>query len=136
MNAVVEAVRPVDGTQDAEASRAAVKDALSELLTRFPDAMLLDLTEDQRVFAVERYVALDVYRRFFLDVGKAIQDKAPSLKAGLSRLKEVRDYIKETVSAACRTLRESKQQLTSGRVATLVQAALKEAFHIFETYSQ
>jgi len=37
MDAVVEAVRPVDGTQDAEAERAAIRDALSELLTRFPD---------------------------------------------------------------------------------------------------
>src|ERR1041385_2097109 len=38
MNAVVDAVRPVDGTQDAEASRYAIKEALSELLTQFPDA--------------------------------------------------------------------------------------------------
>ena len=38
MSAVVEAVRPVDGTQDAEASRAAIGKALSELLTQFPDA--------------------------------------------------------------------------------------------------
>jgi len=87
MNAVVEAVRPIDGTQDAEASRAAIKDALSELLTRFPEAALLDLTEEQRLFAVERYAALDVFRRFQLDVGKVIQDKAPTPKAGLSRLK-------------------------------------------------
>ena len=43
MDAVVEAVRPVDGTQDAEASRAAIRDALAELLTRFPDADLLSL---------------------------------------------------------------------------------------------
>ena len=40
MDAVVEAVRPVDGTQDAEAERAAIRDALSELLTRFPEADL------------------------------------------------------------------------------------------------
>ena len=42
MDAVVEAVRPVDGTQDAEAERAAIRDALSELLTRFPEADLLE----------------------------------------------------------------------------------------------
>ena len=45
MDAVVEAVRPTDGTQDAEASRVAIKEALSELLTKFPDAFLLELTE-------------------------------------------------------------------------------------------
>ena len=78
MDAIVEAVRPADGTQDAEASRAAIKDALSELLTMFPEADLLNLTEDQRETAIERFVAIDVYRRAILDIGKAIQAKAPN----------------------------------------------------------
>jgi hypothetical protein len=135
MNAVVEAVRPVDGTLDTEASRAAIKDALSELLSRFPDAELLDLTEEQRLFAVERYAALDVYRRFRLDVGKTIQDKAPTVRAGLARLKEVKDYIKETVSAAFRKLTKAAT-LTSRQVARLTQGALKETFDVFESYFQ
>src|SRR5437870_4105465 len=84
MDALVEAVRPADGTQDAEASRTAIKNALSELLNRFPDADLLNLSEDQRVFTIERYVALDIYNRFRLDVGQAIQDKAPSAETGLA----------------------------------------------------
>lgn len=135
MNAVVEAVRPVDGTQDAEASRAAIKDALTELLTRFPEAELLDLTDGQRLFAVERYVAHDVYRRFRLDVGKAIQDKAPSVQSGLARLKEVKDYIKETVAAAFKKV-TSTAALTGREVGKLVRGALKEAFTVFESYSQ
>lgn len=135
MNAVVEAVRPIDGTQDAEASRYAIKDALSELLTKFPDATLLDLTEDQRLFAVERYVAYDVYRRFRLDVGMAIQEKAPTVQAGLGRLKEVKEYIKETVSAAFRKI-GSAARLTSREVARLAQRVLKETFGVFESYSQ
>lgn len=135
MNAVVEAVRPVDGTQDSEASRAAIKDALTELLTRFPEAELLDLTDGQRLFAVERYVAHDVYRRFRLDVGKAIQDKAPSAQSGLARLKEVKDYIKETVAAAFKKV-NSTTTLTGREVGKLVRSALKEAFTVFESYSQ
>lgn len=102
MDAVVEAVRPTDGTQDAEASRWAVRDALSELLNRFPEADLLNLSEDQRLFVIERYVALDVYNRFRLDVGKTIQDNAPTVAAVLALFKEVKNYIKEAVSAAFR----------------------------------
>lgn len=135
MNAVVEAVRPIDGTQDAEASRYAIKDALSELLTKFPDATLLDLTEDQRLFAVERYVAYDVYRRFRLDVGMAIQEKAPTVQTGLARLKEVKEYIKETVSAAFKKV-GAAARLTSREVARLAQRVLKETFGVFESYSQ
>lgn len=136
MDAVVEAVQPTDGTQDAEAARAAIKDALSELLTIFPEADLLNLNEDQRGFAIEHYVAIDVFRRFQLDLGKTIQDKAPTATAALARLKEVKNYIKETVAAAFRKLRTEGSQLTKGRVSEFVRAALSEAFQVFEGYAQ
>jgi hypothetical protein len=134
MDAIVEAVRPADGTQDAEASRAAIKDALSELLTMFPDADLLNLTEDQRDVAIERFVAVDVYKRTVLDIGKAIQDKASTAAAALARLREVKDYIKQTVSAAFRKLRSAGQRLTRGAVNQVVRSALRETFQVFEAF--
>jgi hypothetical protein len=134
MDAVVEAVRPADGTQDAEASRAAIKTAVSDVLNRFPDADLLNLTEEQRLFAIERYMALDIYGRFRLDVGQAIHEKAPSATTALSRLKEVRDYIKETVAAACRRFRTGGQILNARRVAQMASQVLREAFQVFEDY--
>jgi hypothetical protein len=134
MDAVIEAARPADGTQDAEASRAAIKDALSELLTIFPEADLLNLTEDQRATAIERFVAIDVYQRAMLDVGKAIQSNAPTATVGLARLKEVKEYIKQTVAAAFRNLRLAGQRVTTGRVNQVVRAALDETFKVFEEY--
>jgi hypothetical protein len=136
MDAVVEAVRPADGTQDAEAARAAIKDALSELLTAFPEADLLNLTENQRGFAVEHFVAIDVYLRFQLDLGKTIQDKAPTATTALARLKEVKNYIKETVAAAFRKLRAAGSRLTTGRVNEFVRSALSEALQVFEGYAR
>lgn len=136
MDAVVEAVRPVDGTQDAEAARAAIRDALSELLTRFPDADLLNLTPEQREMAIERFTAHDVFRRFDLDVGQTIREKAPSATTGLSRLKQARDYVKETVAAAFRKLREAGRVLTAGRISEVVRAALRETFEVFEGYAE
>lgn len=136
MDAVVEAVRPVDGTQDTEASRAAVKDALAEVLTMFPDADLLNLEEQQREFVIERYVAADVFRRFDLDLGKTIRDKATSAATGLGRLKEIRDYIRETVAASFRKLRNAGQQMVAGRITEIVQNALYETFQVFEEYAE
>lgn len=132
MDAVVEAVGPEDGTQDTEASRKAIRGCLSDILERYPEANLLELSEEQRAFAVERYVALDVFQRYALDLGKTIQDKAPSPSAVLSRLKEVKEYIRETVSAAFRKLRAAGQNLSAGRIAQIVQGALLEAFQVFE----
>ena len=134
IDAVIEAVRPVDGTQDAEASRSAIKDALSELLTRFPEADLLQLTLEQREFAIERYVSVDVFQRFALDLAKTIQDKAPSPTAALGRLKDVKEYVKETISAAFRKLKAAGTSLTSGRVTQIVKSALSEAMQVFEHY--
>lgn len=136
MDAIVEAVRPADGTQDAEASRTAIKDALSEVLTVFPDADLLNLTENQRETAIERFVALDVYQRAMLDIGKTIQEKAPTATVAVSRLKEVKEYIKQTVAAAFRKLRDVGQRVTAGRVNHFVRAALEEVFTVFEDYKQ
>jgi hypothetical protein len=136
LNAVLEAVRPIDGTQDAEASRAAIRDALSDLLTLFPEADLLNLSAEQRLFAIERYAAIDVFRRFDLDVGKAIRDKAPSATTALSRLKEVRDYIKEAVAASFRDSRDLGQRVTAGHVSHVVTDALRATFDVFASYAE
>ena len=135
INAVVEAVRPVDGTQDAEANRAAIRDALSELLSQFPEADLLRLSEEERLFIIERYVALDVYARFRLDVGKTLQDQAPNATTALSRFREVKDYVKETVSAAFRRIQVAGQTLSSGFITQMVTQALRQTFDVFEGYT-
>jgi hypothetical protein len=132
MDAIVEACRPVDGTQDAEASRLSMRDALADVLTRYPDADLLLLTPEQRDFAMERFVALDVWQRFDLDMGKDIRDNAPSLSAAMERLKEAKDYIVETVAAAFRGLRAAGRRMTAGRISTTTRDALREAFDVFE----
>lgn len=134
MDAVAEAVRPVDGTLDAEASRAATREALTDVLTRFPEADLLVLDAEQRAFAIERYAAFDVFRRYELDVGPVILEKAPDAATALGRLKEARDYVAQCVAASFRRLREAGRAFTSGRIGQLVRDALKETFEVFEGY--
>ena len=134
MGAVVEAVRPVDGTQDGEASRAAIGKALSELLTQYPDADLLNLSEEQRLLAVERFIAWDVFSRFELDLGKTIQGKAPSVATALSRLREVRDFITQIVAAEFRKLTANAVGLGTRKVASIVRHALGQVVTVFESY--
>jgi len=136
MDAVVEAVRPVDGTQDAEASRASIKDALSDVLNFYPDADLTNLSQEQRDMAIERYVAGDVFRRIDLDLGKSIRDKAPSSKAAMGRLKEVREYVRETVAAAFKKSKGTGKTLSSKTVTKIVQNAIRETFEVFAGYAE
>lgn len=134
MGAIVEAVRPVDGTQDGEAGRASIGKALSELLTQYPDADLLNLSEEQRLLAVERFIAWDVFNRFELDLGKTIQEKAPSFASALSRLREVRDFITQTVAAGFRKLTANTAGLGTRKVASIARDALGKAVAVFESY--
>jgi hypothetical protein len=134
MDAVVEAVRPVDGTQDAEANRAAIMDALSDVLTAFPDADLLSLLPEQRELAIERFVAADIFRRVDLDIGAKVLAKAPTAAAGMARLGEMRDYVREHVAEACRRVRAAGQTFVASRVTQIVQTAIRETFSIFESF--
>lgn len=136
MDAVTDAVRPVDGTQDSESSRAAIRDALSDTLEKYPDADLLNLTDQQKEHAVEVFVAADIYGRFNLDLGTHVIENAPSASAGLSRLKEIRDYIRETVAETFRNLKSIGKSLSKSRVAAVVRDAIHETFEVFEGYTQ
>jgi hypothetical protein len=136
VNAIVDASRVIDGTLDAEAERASINTAVSDVLDAFPDADVLNLDEEQRIYAVERFAANDVFRRFELDLGKVIIDKAPTLSAAAARLKEAGDYVKECVVASFRKLREVGRIITAKTVKNIVRDALKAAFDVFEEYTR
>jgi hypothetical protein len=126
--AVVEAIRPVDGTLDAEASRAAMNDALSDLLSREPDADLLNLSDEQRLLAIELFVARDVFQRFQLDVGQTITRGATSALNALQRLQSAFEYIAAVVAAEFRGLRE----VAPTSILQVAGTALRRALEVFE----
>lgn len=134
IDAVVEAARPQDGSLDAEASREAIRNALSDLLGQHQDADLLNLTDAQRELVIENFAAHDVYRRFALDVGKHLVDSAPNATTGLARLKQARNYIRQTIAESFRRLRDSGQSMSTVNVRTAVTNALSESLSVFEGY--
>lgn len=136
LDSLVEAVRQVDGTQDAEAERKSTRDALSDTLKKFPDDDPLVLSPEARTYAIERFVALDVFNRFVLDVGVAIQSAAPSPAQALARLAEARSYITQTVSTAFRRLEKQGHAVNTALISRVVRTALRDAFEVFEEYAQ
>lgn len=134
VDAVVEAARPQDGTLDAEASREAIRNALSELLREHADVDLLDLSDTQRGFVIEHYAAHDVYLRFSLDVGKHLVDNAPNATIGLARLRQARNYIRQTIAESFRRLREAGQSMTTANVRATVAHALADSLAVFEGF--
>lgn len=136
IDAVIQAAAPVNGTQDTESNRAAMKEAMSEVLSEQEDADLMNLNDEQKHLMIERFVAIDVYNRLELDIGKAIQDAASSAAVALNRLEEIRAYTKQTVAAAFRSLRDAGKALTTALVREIVQTALSQSIEVFESYAE
>lgn len=134
MDAIVETVCPSDGTQDAEAARRSVNDALSELLSQFPNADQTQLSDEQKSFVIEKFVAIEVFQRFSLDVGKVIVEKASSPTDGAMKLKQVKDYIKQCVESEFRKLREKGFALVRNSANQIVAAAIFQTYKVFESY--
>ncbi len=135
IGALIEAIKPVDGTQDAEGNRRALADTLSELMTKQPTADLLNLTPAQLNLTIALFIANDVFARFFLDVGKSIVEHAPSVTTGLALLKEAKEYIREVVIAQFNRLWAAGVPATSVRTVEVVASALKDAIDVFEGYA-
>ena len=136
INAVIELACPHDGSMDAEAGRDAINDALSVLLERYPDANLLQLTDEQREYAIIQYVAHDVYRHFALDVGLTIQEKAPSASTGQRRLKEAREFIRETVVAEFQKQKDQGKRLDRSSIVRTVKTVLRCSCEVFQEWAE
>lgn len=127
---LVDAVRPLDGTQDAEASRDSAARALSEAVEENGDVTAL--TPDQIDHVLAAMLGNDVALRIDLDVGKSIIDKAPTRGAGLDRLQEMKDYVREVVAGRYAAERALHGRLDRPTVERISGDALRQTFEVFE----
>lgn len=136
MDMIVEAIRPIDGTQDAEANRQAIAYATSDLLIEFPNVDMITLTVEQIEILIERYVAHDLCLRVELDVGSQIEKNAPDLSTAVTRLEDMKEFIVAEVRTTFQAQRNRGERLQRGRVGMFVTSILREILRIFEEYLQ
>ena len=131
---IVDAVCPVDGTQDTEARRDALSRAISETADQFTDLDMTALTPEQIEFLLERFVAYDICHRIELDVGKAIFERARDYAVAVKRIEEMRQYVREKISASFRARAEKGQKLTRSATAALTARVIQDTMAVFEDY--
>lgn len=130
---IIETIRPIDGTQDAEASRTSINKALSEVLEQYPEADLQCLTDEQREFVVEQYLSEDIICRFELDVAESIRIKAPDVLTALIRLKEAHEYIRSSVRSIFANKENDGYSLNQGNFfISTIKKILEDTMYIFE----
>ncbi len=131
---IIDAVCPVNGSQDTEASRDSLSRSISDLAEQFPDLDLTALTPEQIDLLLERFVAYDLSHRIELDVGKAVFEKALNYAVAVTRMEEMRQYVREKVSAAFRARGGRGQKLTRSGATVLTARVLQDTMAIFEEY--
>lgn len=127
---LVDAIRPIDGTQDAEATRDSIARALSDVLSQNAD--LTNLTAEQVDQVAASALGNDVALRIELDVGKAIIAKAPTKGDGLERLQEMKDYVREVVAAEYAAERTRVGAIGRAAIERISRDAIRQAFDVFE----
>lgn len=127
---LVDAIVPIDGTQDAEATRDSASRALSEVLSQNND--VTTLTPEQIDQVTASTLGHDVAHRIELDVGKAIIDKAPTKGEGFDRLQEMKDYVREVVVAAYAEERQRNGAVGRAVIVRISRDAIEQAFAVFE----
>ena len=131
---IIEHLCPIDGTQDAEASRNAMSDALGEFIDAHPEADLTALSAEQAQEVTELFVGEDIYRRAVLDIGQSIHKNAPTAREALARLEEIRHFIKESVLTCFREDAASLRNLSAQQATSLVTTITESVFRVFESY--
>mgnify|MGYP006995479027 FL=1 len=127
---LVDAIKPIDGTQDAEATRDSAARALSDILAQSNDLTNLSPAQVDQVTAAT--LGYDVAHRIELDVGKSIIDKAPTKGEGLERLQEMKDYVREVVAAQYAAERAANGAIGRAVIDRISRDAIQQAFEVFE----
>lgn len=129
---IANALRPADGTQDAEAGRDALACAFADLIDADSTVDLMTLTPAQIDMVVERFIAYDICRRVELDVGKTLLEKAPSYAQALRRLEQMKAYIREKVALQFRTRESKGERLSRSHAEQMSREIIRDTFDVFE----
>nr|VFJ63720.1 MAG: hypothetical protein BECKDK2373C_GA0170839_11115 [Candidatus Kentron sp. DK] len=133
---LAEAISPNDGSQDSDANRESISQALTELISANPDVDLSALGDEQIASVVESYICNDISHRVELDVGKSIFDKAPNPATAQQRLDEMHSYIRQCVAAAFEDKGGLNPNLSQYDVARTSRDIIQRTFEVFEEYIQ
>jgi hypothetical protein len=131
---IIDALCPVDGTQDTEARRDSLSRSISELAEEFPNIDLTTLTPEQIDRLMELFLSHDMAHRVELDVGKHVFEKAASAAMAEKRIDEIRRYIHEKVSAVFRERKQKGERLTRKTTASIMARVIQNTLAVFEDY--
>jgi len=129
---IIDQVISTGGSLEEESCRDSMAQAMSDLLTIDPDVDLLNMDNDSIWTVIELFMANEAFNRINLDIGQLFESDRYSPREAVSRMNDMRDYLKSEISAQIQELRTDTSNPTKAEMNTLLQSAIKITFEVFE----
>jgi len=129
---IVKHAAPAGGSQDEAACQQSMAQAMEDLLAGDPSIDLLNLGDDDIWQLIESFLGYEAFHRLCLDIGQVFEDSTLSPRDSVTRMKEMRDYLKAELCAQIETLRTDTPNAASGQLQSILQNALQNTFAVYE----
>lgn len=129
---IIDQVISTGGSLEEESCRDSMAQAMSDLLTIDPDVDLLNMDNDSIWTVMELFMANEAFNRLNLDIGQLFESDRYSPREAVSRMNDMRDYLKSEISAQIHDLRKDTSNPTKAEMNSLLQSAIKITFEVFE----
>jgi hypothetical protein len=129
---IIDQVISTGGSLEEESCRDSMAQAMSDLLTIDPDFDLLNMDNDSIWTVMELFMANEAFNRLNLDIGQLFESAKYSPREAVSRMNDMREYLKSEISAQIQELRTDTSNPTKAEMNNLLQAAIKITFEVFE----
>ena len=129
---IIDQVISSGGSLDEESCKDSMAQAMSELLTINPEVDLMKMDNDSIWTVIESFMANEAFNRLDLDIGQLFESAKYSPYEAVSRMNDMREYLKSEISAQIQALRASTPNPSKEEMNNLLQSALRLTFEIFE----
>ena len=129
---VIEQVLSTGGSLDEESCRDSMSQAMSDLLIHQQDVDLMKMSDDSIWTLMEFFIANEALNRICLDIGQAFESAKVSPQKAVSRMNEMKEYLKAEVSEQLQEVRKNTRVATTAEINNILQSALRITFEIFE----
>lgn len=132
VDAIIKQVAPSSGSKDEESCANSMAEALGEFLDGNEGKDLLNLeTRDIREIT-EHFLANEACNRLTNDIGQIFERESLSLKESISRLDEMREYLRADLSVQIENLWRISANPTQSQIDQILRSAIQRTFEIYE----
>ncbi|GAB6142420.1 hypothetical protein JCM14076_31500 [Methylosoma difficile] len=129
---IINQIISIGGSQEEESCKDSMNQAISELLTIQPDIDLLAMDNDSIWTVMELFIANEAFNRLNFDIGQLFESAKYSSREVVSRMNDMKEYLKSEISAQIQELRKDISNPSTNELNKLLQSALTRTFEIFE----